>query len=203
MKLLLYTPVFHRYEICLRSIETISIPSEIENLEIISDDRILGFKEPYDEITEKYKNAQHYFLAGKYDALLTIEDDLIIPSSTISNLLTTDADVVYSLYVSRKDGKWLAYKEVNESGGYSYSEFPSQLGNIKTESVDVEGVGLGCTLIYRHVLERISFQRRGTACCDWYFAVDCKKIGFRQKCNMKNTCGHFDGTKILYPTNIL
>lgn len=59
---------------------------------------------------------------------------------------------------------------------------------------DVEGIGLGCTLIRRPVLEFVDFRlpddlAEGT-CCDWMFAFDCKRLGFTQRAHLGVVCGH-------------
>ena len=60
------------------------------------------------------------------------------------------------------------------------------------QSVAVQGVGTGCVLIRRDVVERIPFTRRGVHGFDYYFAVDCVKAGITQRMDTSILCGHID-----------
>ena len=108
------------------------------------------------DITNKYNHARELTLTGGYDAMMTIEADMIPPKNALERLARTDADVVYGLYVSRH-GKhpWLTLSNVTEQVrgskgiGETWQERESMWGKV----VDTAGVGLGCTLIRREVLE--------------------------------------------------
>ena len=48
--------------------------------------------------------------AGGFDALLLVENDMILPPDALLKMAAVDADVVYGLYVNRHGWrKWLAY----------------------------------------------------------------------------------------------
>ena len=131
------------------------------------------------DILRKYNEARDIVLADGYDTLLTVEADMIIPPDTIEKLSQTGADVGYGLYVSRH-GKhpWLVFSKVTEQirgsvqAGNTWQERQEMWGQV----VDSEGVGLGCTLIKREVLEQIPFRGSDEwVANDWYFAFDAKK----------------------------
>jgi hypothetical protein len=78
----------------------------------------------------------------------------------------------------------------------------AQQAYAQKQIIEIAGVGLGCTAIQRHVLETIPFTRRGQACNDWYFAVDCQYHDFVQRCDMGLVCGHMTtdpSPRILWP----
>jgi hypothetical protein len=155
-----------------------------------------------ENITAKYNRARDLVLAGGYDALLTVEADMILPRNAVQRLLTVEADVAYGLYVSRRHKHyWLAFSELGpENKGRSLSEDPERARESWGQVVETAGVGMGCTLIHRRVLERIPFRRVIDGMSnDWYFALDCQAAGFRQAHDLGVICGHIDGEAVYWP----
>lgn len=149
----------------------------------------------YSNITANYQRARLLALERRVDALLCIEADLLPPDDALERLNATGADVVYGLYAWRGQRLWNAYTTVAEDRGVSLSADPRRAQAAWGCIVDVEGVGLGCTLIRRPVLECVDFRlpddlAEGT-CCDWMFALDCKRLGFTQRAHLGVVCGHF------------
>jgi hypothetical protein len=65
--------------------------------------------------------------------------------------------------------------------------------------MDVAGVGLGCTLIKRRVMEAIDFRLEPTqpdVHNDWVFGVDVQAGRFSQKCDLGVICGHISMTPV-------
>ncbi len=154
-------------------------------------------------ILYNYRKARKAALEGGYGALLTIEQDIIPPSDTIARLVTAEADIAYGLYAFRTSRPVLnAYRWVMNDGwpDESLSLHPAELRKAWGGIIRVTGLGLGCTLIRRHVLERIDFQPLDTAHCDWALARDALRRGYMLKCDMNVVCGHKrpDGV-ILWP----
>jgi hypothetical protein len=152
-------------------------------------------QEPYENIAHQYNKARAMVLDGKYDALLTIESDMIVPPDTLQRLVACDIGVAYGLYVFRHTKHtWSAYTSIAERSGRSLSEDADTARELFGRVVDVEGVGLGCTLIRREVLERVSFrlfdETPYKTACDWVFAYDCKQAGITQRCDLGVVCGH-------------
>jgi hypothetical protein len=159
----------------------------------------------YQNITDKYNRARDMALRGGYDALLTVESDMIIPPNALTRLCAVDADVAYGLYVSRHgQNRWLAFPYIDDQGyGVSLAD---DLLNAQAAwgcVVETHGVGLGCTLIHRRVLEQIEFRcPNARLACDWYFALDCRAAGFHQAHDCAVVCGHISGSgapKIYWP----
>jgi len=154
-------------------------------------------------ILYNYRKARKATLDGGYGALLTIEQDIIPPSDTIARLILADADIAYGLYAFRTSRPVLnAYRYVVNDGwpDESLSLHPEELRRSWGRVVRVTGLGLGCTLIRRHVLERIDFEQMDSAHCDWALARDALRHGYMLKCDMNVACGHKrpDGV-ILWP----
>lgn len=159
-----------------------------------------SYKEHCEDVAVKYNRARELALAGGYDAMLTIEADMIVPMLTLERLTRVEADVAYGLYVSRH-GKhqWLAFSFLNKKRGISMWEDEDYGPEFCKEAwgkvVETMGVGHGCTLIWRHVLEKIPFRfTKGRSYgADWHFSVDLIWNEFMQAHDLGVVCGHIDG----------
>lgn len=165
------------------------------------------FTDGYDNVTMNYELARQHFLKTDCNAFLAIEDDIIVPDNAIGDLTETDSDVAYGVYCLRQkpSHRWNTFYTVEDGEGMSWTEkdaWSCMRWVNQKDVVDVAGVGLGITLIKRNVLENIVFERRGNACNDWYFSIDCQKHGFSQKAHFGVLCGHVMTTgahRILHP----
>lgn len=172
--------------------------------------------DPRDAVAAQYNEARRMVLDLGYDALLTIECDMLPPPNALRRLWQTGADVAYGLYVFRRPPwEWNAYVHVQGMAGASWCGFPELVAKEWGEVTEVEGMGLGCTLIQRRVLERVEFRAHGgfhgdgqRSHCDWYFAQDCRQMGFTQRADLSVICGHIHptdeagtgGPSVLWPT---
>lgn len=159
----------------------------------------------YLDLTAKFNQARRLTLEGGYDALMTIEADVIVPADALTRLAAVDADVSYGLYSNRHGWhKWLAYDHVHDSyTGASLSDVPELARKAWGQVWVTKGVGMGCTFIHRHVLEAIKFRCPDTAVAnDWFFALDLQAGGYIQKHDLGCVCGHIQGApdpKIYWP----
>lgn len=164
-------------------------------------------KDGYTNVTHNYELARQHFLSTDCDAFVSVEDDIIIPKHGINALAELNVDVAMGVYCLRQkpNYRWNAFVTVDESEGLSWTDHNSpkvcelaRNGWVK----EVAGVGLGFTMIQRHVLETLKFEKRGGASNDWYFSIDCQKHGFGQFAHFGVLCGHMIQTntrKILWP----
>ena len=231
MKILIYTPEHPSYGI--RPQTRCSIQAAIKNYDGPVDWLISTGDNPvnaaYDNVAYHHNKARSIILAGNYDAFLSIESDMIVPVDTIVGLIATDSDIAYGLYIWRhKPFRWNAYKTLNLWGGESVTYHYN--GNDARASwdriIDVAGLGMGCTLIRRNVLEELEFrlhdgthswivdeyreqfetlgidphkERRHMVCDDWLLAMDAQHYGYSQRCNLSIVCGHIDHQYVLWP----
>lgn len=203
MNILVVCPIYQAYSQSIQSMLLLDWPGRYDLLMLQGeeDDQPDG----YARITRKYQEARKQFLAGDYDAMLTIEADMLVPRHALHSLVDTGADVAYGLYCWRHailGYAWSAYSVVGgDSGmdGLSLSDTPSEATRLWGKVARTQGVGLGCTLIRRHVLEALDFDRRGTASNDWFFAIDARQAGFSQVSDLSVVCGHIQNDRIVWP----
>lgn len=179
------------------SIEALNWPG---TLQIVFDRDDSPAAPGYQDITTKYNRARQMALRCGYDALFTVEADMVIPPEALDRLAAIDgADVAHGLYCSRHSTrKWLAFTSL--SPAVTLADDPYTARELWGRVVDTVGVGLGCTLIWRKALEAIPFELRyGGPACDWWFAEDCAKLGFSTVHDLGVVCGHITGNAVIWP----
>ena len=135
-------------------------------------------------VTAQYQRARTMMLEGGYDALLTVEHDNVLPDSgAVQRLLDTPGDVIYAPYVLRHGVAVLStWQYIGDRNlGESLTLHPDELAQARAAVVwRVCGVGHGCTLFHRHVLEKIDFRcgEGNQHAPDIPFAQDALAAGF-------------------------
>ena len=122
------------------------------------------------------------FIEGGYDYLLSVESDLIPPVDVIQKLMKHQAPIIGSVYylMDQKTGyrvPCIFFVKINKDGVggtrlISRDEIPDYLSKGVKK---VHGVGLGCTLIRRDIVERFSFwtdERFTNKHSDVYFFME-------------------------------
>lgn len=149
-------------------------------------------------VVNAYNFARDVMLAGTWDALMTVENDIVPPKHALTNLVETNAAVAYGLYCYRGAGHtWNAAR-----GGKHLSASRELAREHWGYVVEVEGYGLGCALIRRHVLEclKLNINDDDDLHCDSNFARDLTAAGYRQVCDLGVRCGHIvNHHRIVWP----
>ncbi len=152
-------------------------------------------------VFEQYRQGREMALAGGYDALWTVEHDMVLPPDALQQLWDVNAPVAYGVYMLRHGSNVLNAWECSSGRnlGMSLSLYPERLEQAKRQGVvEVSGVGFGCTLIRRDVLEQVAFRPDGKAKApDIPFATDCLRAGIRQVAHFGVACGHVHEGKVL------
>jgi hypothetical protein len=197
MKILVYTPTYDDalHPQCRASIEAQQTTHEWEWV-IDADD---PFPPPdHRNVLAKYQRAQRLALAGGYDALVTVEHDMVLPPDALQKLAdTTGAGVVYAPYVLRHGNYSLSTWQYcgENSLGMSLTLYPRELARYRQAGVGrISGCGWGCTLIHRNVLERIPLHsgNGSNPTGDIQFAMDCLRAGVIAYGRFDIPCGHFN-----------
>jgi len=145
-----------------------------------------------ENIIHGYMAGRAAFLAGDYDAMLTVESDMIIPPDALQRLAALEVDVAYSLYCWRDRPGWNATLGVREDGwpGQFLSDDPTAARAAWGKVIAVTGLGFGCTLIRRRVLEAVEFHLEDEEVPDSMLARAGNLQGWSQVCDMRVVCGH-------------
>lgn len=146
-------------------------------------------------VVAQYQRARELCLAGDYEAMLTVEHDMVIPPNAVQRLYNTDASVVYGVYMLRHGSHTLnAWQWINNRNiGMSLSLYPRELKAARARGwAEVSGVGWGCTLIRRQVLEQISIRGDVTDAGDIGFATDCLRTGHKMIARFDVPCDHIE-----------
>ena len=156
-------------------------------------------------VLAKYRRARAMALEDGYDALVTVEHDMVLPVDALTRLAaTTDADVVYATYVLRHGSNVLNLfqRTGGRNIGQSLSLHQADLAAMRRAGQGrVSGVGWGCTLIWRRVLEQIEFGDDGgeNPAGDLAFAAACHRAGMVAVGRLDVPCWHIDNGTWLYP----
>jgi hypothetical protein len=157
-------------------------------------------------VLAQYTYARELCLRGPYDAMLTVEHDMILPHYALRALCETPAPVVYGTYMLRHGEPVLnAWQYIGSAGlGMSLDKYPAELRQYQQAGVGrVSGCGFGCTLIRRQVLEAIPFRASTSVyhAPDMPFALDCVRLGITQLARFDVRCGHIHKGVILETEN--
>ncbi len=208
MRTLVVTALWHRYPQSLDSILALESDGPLDYLMLAYDDphdaaTVMG---AYANITGKYNHARDVMLAGDFEQMLLIEDDMIVPTNALNRLAAADADVAYGLTCWRHGRPgWSPRITLDASGRVdNLSAYPAEARAAWGKVIDVAGVGTFCTLIRRRVMEKLEFRLSDTldVCCDWWLAVDCQRYGFSQRADLGVVCGHISpdpSPRVIWP----
>ena len=157
-------------------------------------------------LCRKLQQARRLALEGGYDALLTVESDIILPDDALEKLWEVDAPVAYGLFVLRTPPHNWNVATIMRPGSMRLLTFDKDISWAAIHMglpMRCKGHGQGVCLIRREVLEAIDFRNPTpeTLAQDWYFSFDCQDLNFQQMCHMGVVCGHIDhkdGREIIY-----
>lgn len=129
-----------------------------------------------------------YFLRGNYDAILYLECDIHPPVDIIERLLSYNKQIISAIYFTgdkRESYPMLADLEhsLNEDSRMRIKSYVEGFFNIEECCMPKESIsnGLGCCLMHKSVLEKISFRYQPDHALhhDGTFAQDLMKNGIK------------------------
>lgn len=209
MKILVFCPTYHNEPDSLASIMALDTGDHDVHLLMTRTQRCdVGSY----NILYNYRQGRAAMLASDYDAMMTVEDDMVIPRAALVKLAAIDADITCGLYVNRhrifNRYIYVATKsepDTNEPID-AINEMPGFVAAHWGQQIPISSGGFGCTLIRRHVLEAVQLRlmilrdKYLLADCDTWFFHDAGKAGYRTTLDMSVICGHISNGAIYWPT---
>jgi GT2 family glycosyltransferase len=126
-------------------------------------------------------------LSEEYDALLFIDSDMITPENLLTKLVEADKDIVSALAFRRtKPYEPCIFEKCDREDARFWYDYPKGL-------IEIQGVGMACTLIKRKVFEIVPqpwFFPEPKIGEDLAFCIRAKENGFKIFCNTELICGH-------------
>lgn len=146
-------------------------------------------------VLAQYRVARERCISEGYDALLTVEHDMVLPTNAVQELANTAGDVAFGVYLFRWGSFVLnAFEYIGERNiGESLSLHPKKArAAVKAGTVRVSGAGWGCTLLRRSALEAIEFPEEypENPAYDIRFAQLAIRAGLEMHANFRVLCGH-------------
>jgi GT2 family glycosyltransferase len=134
-------------------------------------------------------------LDKKYDYFLSLEQDIIPPPRIIEELLTTQKDIIGGAFYNKTKERTLTIMAGTFAEGKNDQSMVQSMGFLQlfpTRIQEVAYIGLGCTLIAKKVLERITFRydSQHDASDDIYFCLDARREGFIPHLHTGMLCAH-------------
>ena len=170
----------------------------------------IGLHNPYPigdqhNVLAQYQSIQAEFLAGPWDALLTVEHDNRLPdANALQRLWDTPGDIIYGPYLLRHVLPTLsAWQYIGGRNiGSPLTEYPGELAQARAAGIwRVSGVGMGCTLFHRRVLQACFFRADNGL---WFapdipIAEDAQRAGFESYANFSVLVDHYHAGEWLTP----
>lgn len=175
------------------------------------------FKSLYDlEIPDGYETEFQYFYgyqidqirnliaewAKRYDYLLSVDSDIVLPRDSLKKMLAADKDIVTGLYIQRiPDTHTLEVYMVTSNGGMT--NIPHELLAKHNGLVEVAGCGFGCVLIkgdvfrkmeYPHFFYQSALDHKNTVSEDVFFCKKARDLGFTIWADTTIKCDHKGST---------
>lgn len=194
MKVLVASPVKRsmRYKECVDSMLALSWPNgaQVDVVFFVDGDT----ESRWENQCKKLNDARVMALDGCYDALVTVDSDIIVQEDALQRMSAIEADVVYGLIVQRIEPyHWNATVKMRPTGEVVFlTEDPVAARAAWGKVLECEGHGQAISFVRRDALKRIMYRvphpdRRAS---DWAFSFDCQKEGIKQVIDLGVVCGH-------------
>lgn len=166
---------------------------------------VFDYVRGYDCATARNRIAQQS-LDEQADYVLMVDNDVVLPSDALVNLLDDPKEVCLGYYAHRNaDNIYTGKTCISKLGEFDFTskfQFTAQeLVNLKnqgTYKVEIHGGGMGCALIHTDVFKKISYpwydwvnyKNKHTLSEDLYFCTQCIKAKIPIYVDTRVGCGH-------------
>jgi hypothetical protein len=126
-------------------------------------------------------------LQSDYDALLFVDSDMVVPMDLLTRLVDANKDIISALAFRRVPPyEPCIFKKCDRGDMQFWLDYPKGL-------IEIQGVGMACTLIKRKVLETVQkpyFFPEPNIGEDLSFCIRAREAGFKIFCDTNMVCGH-------------
>ena len=164
---------------------------------------VFDFIRGYDCATAR-NNIAKQALSENADYVLMVDNDVILPSDALKNMLEEPKDVCLGYYAHRAHGGIYDGRScLLKLGEYNFTQMytAKELHTLKESGVykiEVHGGGMGCALIKTSVFNQLNFPyydwvnyKNGQMLSeDLYFCSQCGKKGIKIFADTRCECGH-------------
>ena len=172
---------------------------------------LFEFVRGYDCATARNKIAQKA-IDMNTDYVLMVDNDVVIPKDSLSNLLSNDKDVCLGYYAHRGPDNVYSGRScicrLYNSNGVAYFNYPLESEYTAEELkamadkgeyvIKIHGGGMGCALIKTDVFrvlkypwyDWVNYESKGMLSEDLYFCEGCRKAGINIYADTRVNCGH-------------
>lgn len=142
----------------------------------------------------------HYAVTNKFDYVLFVDSDIILPEDTLKKLIQIDQDVVTGVYIQRKPGAKIPEIYVDDGYGGMKNIDPANLGSIDQECA---GCGFGCCLVKVATIKKIDYPQfsyhhairiEDTISEDVDFCIKARRAGAKIYYDPTLRCDHIGST---------
>lgn len=144
----------------------------------------------------------------KYDYVLHVDSDIILPSDSLIKMLQADKPVISGLYIQRKPEKQVLEVYQDKHGG-GFENIPYWA--IENRGViPIAGCGFGCVLVnsdvyrnidYPHFLYHSAIDHKHTMSEDLYFCNKARQNGYTLYADTSILCPHVGSTHFTIDTS--
>lgn len=172
---------------------------------------LFEFVRGYDCATARNKIAQKA-IDMDTDYVLMVDNDVVIPKDSLSNLLSNNKDVCLGYYAHRGPDNVYSGRScicrLYNSNGIAYFNYPLESEYTAEELkamadkgeyvIKIHGGGMGCALIKTDVFrvlkypwyDWINYESKGMLSEDLYFCEGCRKADIKIYADTRVNCGH-------------
>lgn len=172
---------------------------------------LFEFVRGYDCATARNKIAQKA-IDMDTDYVLMVDNDVVIPKDSLSNLLSNDKDVCLGYYAHRGPDNVYSGRScicrLYNSNGIAYFNYPLESEYTAEElkamadkgeyAIKIHGGGMGCALIKTDVFrvlkypwyDWVNYESKGMLSEDLYFCEACRKADIKIYADTRVNCGH-------------
>lgn len=194
LKLLIAVPTFENISPeTFKSIYDLTIPAPRDT------DVDFEFVRGYDCAIARNKIAKKA-LDGKYDYVLMVDSDIVLPKDALACLTWWHLDIVLGAYPRKDDpSKSEAFLDLGIDFEDQYRVTIDSMKNSKHSLVKIKGGGFGCALINTEVFRKIGYPyfkyvvydtENRFLSEDLYFCIKAKNAGYDIFLDNRVLCGH-------------